>query len=229
VNDEPTLSEQLADVARELAEAGDVHETLQRLVELAVQTIESCEHAGVSLVVGDHVETPAQSDPVPAAIDRIQVGAGEGPYRDAIRDHEVFATGDLAREERWSRFSAEVVEHTGVRSMLAMRLFADQETMGSLNLYATTVDAFDDDAHSVASIFAAHAAVALRAAQQQQRLEEATESHDVDVIGKAKGLLMAHQEIDEDAAVEQMREMAHALDRDLREVADDIVARRQRP
>ena len=229
MNHKPTLSEQLADVARELSEADDVHETLQRLVELAVETIEGCEHAGISLVVGDHIETPAQSDPVPAAIDQIQIGFGEGPYRDAIRDHDVFATGDLAREERWSRFSAEVVERTGVRSMLAMRLFAEQDTMGSLNLYATTVEAFDDDAHSVASIFAAHASVALRAAQQQQRLEEATESHDVDVIGKAKGLLMAQQEIDEHAAVEQMRETAHRSNRDLREVADDIVVRQQHP
>ena len=139
----------------------------------------------------------------------------------------MFATGDLARGERWSRFSAEVVERTGVRSMLALRLFADQDTMGSLDLYATTVEAFDDDAHSVASILAAHASVALRAAQQQQQLEEATESHDVDVIGKAKGLLMAQQEINEDAAAEQMRETAHLSNRDLREVADDIVARQQ--
>ena len=229
MNDKPTLSEQLATVARELADAGDVHETLQRLVELAVETIESCEHAGISLVVGDHIETPAQSDPVPAAIDQLQVGFGEGPYRDAIRDHEVFATGDLAREERWSRFSAEVVERTGVRSMLAMRLFAEQDTMGSLNLYATTIGAFDDNAHSVASIFAAHASVALRAAQQHQQLQEATDSHDVDVIGMAKGLLMAHQGIDEDAAIKQMHETAHRSSRDLRQVADDIVARQQQP
>ena len=229
MNEEPVLSERFAEIARELADAGDVHATLQRLVELAVATIEGCEHAGISLVVGDHIETPAQSDPVPAAIDRIQVGFGEGPYRDAIRDHTVFATGDLAREERWSRFSAEVVQRIGVRSMLAMRLFADQDTMGSLNLYATTVDAFDDDAHSVASIFVTHAAIALRTAQQQQQLEEATVNNDVDVVGTAKGLLMAHQQIDEDAAVEQMRETAHRLNRDLREVANEIVEREQQP
>jgi GAF domain-containing protein len=227
VSRRPTLPEQLARVARELADAGDVHETLQRIVELAVDTIEGCEHAGISLVVGDRIETSAQSDPIPAVIDRMQSDLGEGPYRDAIRDHEVFATGDLAREQRWSRFSTEVVARTGVRTMLAMRLFTDRDTLGSLNLYATAVDAFDVDGRSVASIVAAHAAVALRAAQQQQRLEAATQSDDVDVIGAAKGLLMVHQEIDEDDVLDQMLATARRTRHTLREVADEIVAREQ--
>lgn len=219
----PTLAEQLARVARELADAGDVRETLQRIVDLAVETIEGCEHAGISLVVGDHVETPAQSDPVPGLIDRMQIDLGEGPYRDAIRNHEVFATGDLAREQRWSRFSTEVVARTGVRTMLAIRLFTDQNTLGLLTLYSAAVDAFDEDDRSVASIVAAHAAVALRAAQQQQQLEDEIESGDVEVIGAAKGLLMVRHRIDEHAAAEHMRDTADRLDRDLREVAEEIV------
>jgi GAF domain-containing protein len=228
VTDTPVLAEQLADVARELADADDVLGTLQRLVELAVDTIDGCEHAGISLVVGDHIETPAQSDPVPAAIDRLQVDAGEGPFSDAIHDHEVFATGDFGREQRWSRFSVEVIERTGVRSMLALRLFIDQDTIGSLNLYATTVDAFDDDAHIVASLFATHAAVALRAAQQQNLLEQATATHDVDVIGQAEGLLMVHGEIGEDAAIGQMRETASREHRGLRQIADGIIEDQRR-
>jgi transcriptional regulator with GAF, ATPase, and Fis domain len=225
VTHQPNLSEQLADMARELAAAGDVHETLQRLVELAVDTIDGCEHAGISLVGADHIETHAQSDPVSTTIDRIQADAGEGPARDAIRDQEVFVTGDLAREERWSRFSAEVVEHTGVRSMLAVRLFTDQDTMGSLNLYANRVNAFDHDASAAASILAAHAAVALRAAQEQQRLEEAIETDDIDVVGTAKGLLMVYLDLDEDAAADQLRETARQQNRQLREVADEIIQR----
>lgn len=219
----PVLAEQLAEVARELADAGDVHAVLQGLVTLAVQTIEVCEHAGISVAVGDHIETPAQSDPVPAAIDRIQVDLGEGPYRDAIRDRTVFATGDLAREQRWSQFAAEVVARTGVHSMLVMPLFIDQETIGSLNLYATTVDAFDDDAHTVASLFATHAAVALGVARQHQVLAQAAATHDADVIGKAEGLLMVHQQTDAATAVEQMRARAQTPGHDLRQVADEIV------
>jgi GAF domain-containing protein len=124
----------------------------------------------------------------------MQIDLGEGPYRDAIRDHEVFATGDLSREQRWSRFSTDVVARTGVRSMLAIRLFTDQDTMGSLNLYATTVDAFDDDDRSVASMVAAHAAVALRAARRQQWLEQETESDDVDVIGEVADEIVAREQ-----------------------------------
>jgi hypothetical protein len=41
--------ERLAEVAS-LLDGGSVHETLQRIVDLAVKTIPDCEHAGVSLV-----------------------------------------------------------------------------------------------------------------------------------------------------------------------------------
>lgn len=223
--EQDTLAEQLAGVARELIAAGDVPGTLQRIIDLAVETIEGCDHAGISLVVGDHIETPAQSDEVPARIDRIQLDAGEGPYQDVIREHEVFATGDLAQEQRWRRFASQVVERTGVHSVLALRLFIAEDTLGSLNLYADTVDAFDADDRNVAAIFAAHAAVALSTAQQRQRLHETSQSSDVDVIGKAKGLIMAHQDVDEATALETLRDVANRTNRKLREVADQVVER----
>lgn len=219
------LSQQLAGVARALAEPADVAEVLRQIVALAVDTVEGCDHAGVSLVVEEHIETVVQSDDVPEVIDRLQVALGEGPCRDAIREQEVFATGDLLLEQRWNRFANEVVERTGVRSMLAMRLFIDEETMGTLNLYARTVDGFDDNDRNVASTFATHAAVALRAAQDEQRLEEQAESPDVDAIATAKGLIMAQQDVDEPAARQHLDDTATRTNRSLREVADEILDR----
>lgn len=215
------LAQQLAQVARELLGAGDVQQTLQRMVDLAVATIDGCDHAGLSLVVGGRIETPAHNDRIPEIVDEIQNTTGEGPCMDAIREHEVFETGDLAVEVRWPRFSTEVVERAGVHSALAMRLFTEHDTMGALNLYAEATDAFDDEDRSVASIFAAHAAVALRAAQRQEHLIDAIETRDV--IGQAKGIIMTRSGVNDEEAFEVLRDASNRMDTKLREVARRIV------
>jgi GAF domain-containing protein len=51
--------------------------------------------------------------------------------------------------------------------------------MGSLNLYSLQPDAFDDDDLAVASVFGAHAAVALAGAQWEAQLEAKAASGDV--------------------------------------------------
>ncbi len=50
-----------------------------------------------------------------------------------------------------------------MRSMLAFRLFVVGDTLGSLNLYSKRPAAFTDDSVAVGTIFATHAAAALRA------------------------------------------------------------------
>jgi len=225
IEGEHELARELAEVARALIGAGDVQETLERMVTLAVATIEGCDHAGISLVINGRIDTPAESDPTPEIIDMIQNSTGEGPCVDAIRQHEVFETGDLSQEQRWNRFSTEVVEQTGVRSVLAMRLFIEQDTMGALNLYAKAPDAFDDDDRSVASIFAAHAAVALQSAQQQEQLIAAIETRDV--IGQAKGIIMTRTGVDEAQAFEVLRGASSRTNRKLREVARRLIEQDQ--
>ena len=75
--------------------------------------------------------------------------------------------------------------------------------MGALNLFSKEAAAFDAEDRAVGSIFAAHAAVALSAANQQDQLEHGMESRDV--IGQAKGILMARQHITADEAFDMLR------------------------
>jgi GAF domain-containing protein len=226
---ERDLAQEFATVALELAaDDSDVSKTLRKIVNLARRMIQSCDHAGLSLLVKGRIETPAQTDPpVPQIIDQIQNDTGEGPGVDAIRQHEVFETGDFSREHRWPRFSPAIVQQTDVRSGLAIRLFTAESTMGSLNLYAETVDAYDDDDRGMASIFAAHAAVALRAAQQQEQLTFAIETRDI--IGQAKGILMARTGVDEAEAFELLRGSSSRMNRKLREIAQEVVDRDRGP
>lgn len=216
----PEPEEVFAAMARTLLAQGDVQETLQRIVELAVQTIDGCDHAGITLLHGRKLTTPAASDGVPGAVDAIQYGTGEGPCLDAIREHEVFRTGDLSRETRWPSFASRTYRETGITSMIGFRLFVAGDTLGSLNLYSKEVDAFDDQAHAAGVVFAAHAAMALSTALHDEQMDQALASRDV--IGQAKGILMAREGVTAEAAFDMLRRASQRLNVKLLKLAEDV-------
>lgn len=214
------LAEEFADIARSLLAEKSIEETLHRIATLAVEVVHGCDHAGVSLVEGRRLTTPAASDDVPARVDAIQYDVGQGPCLQAIRAHEVVHVADLAHEDRWPEFAPRAVAQTGVHSMLAFRLFAEEDTMGALNLYAGAPDAFDDEAERVGAILAAHAAVAMVGSRKATQKDEAIRSRDV--IGQAKGILMARQGISDDEAFDLLRRASQRMNLKLREVAARI-------
>lgn len=221
------LADTFAEVARTLQAELSLQATLEKIVELAPKTIDGCAHAGVMLVKGGKMLTPAASDDVPAQVDAIQYETGEGPCLDAIRDHDVFQTDDLSHETRWPKFSRRAAEETGVASMLAFRLFIQENTMGALNLFSKEAAAFDAEDRAVGSIFAAHAAVALSAANQADQLEQGMESRDV--IGQAKGILMARQHITADEAFDMLRRGSQRLNIKLRDLATQVATENAPP
>ena len=97
-------------------------------------------------------------DDVPAQVAAIQYEVGEGPCLDAIREHDVFQTDNLANDARWPDFARRAAEETGVASVLAFRLFIEADRMGAFNLFSRDTAAFDAEDRAVGSIFAAHAA-----------------------------------------------------------------------
>jgi len=218
------VAEMFGEVARSLAAHDDPEAILTRIVHLAVQHLEACEFAGFSMVEGRRITSPASSGEVPRIVDAIQSEVDEGPCLDAIKEHAVFQTGDLAHEKRWTKFAARAHEETGVCSILSMRLFIEADTMGSLNLYSTEPDAFDDHDVALASVFAAHAAVAMSSAKREENLERKADSRDL--IGRAKGILMARSDIDDDQAFELLRRASQRLNIKLVAVAEKVVERR---
>jgi transcriptional regulator with GAF, ATPase, and Fis domain len=218
------LAQVLAEVARSLLAETSLKATLNRICELAVATIDGCDHAGVSLVEGRTISTQGSSDDVATRVDAIQYETGEGPCLDAIRDHEVVVTDDLATEERWPDFASRTVVDVGARSMLSFRLFADEDTLGALNLYSREPGAFGDESREFGCLFAAHAAVAMSSAKQHEQMEEALRSRDV--IGQAKGILMARQGVTEDQAFDMLRRASQRLNVKLREVAERVAGSR---
>ena len=73
------LAETFGHVARLLAANASLDATLQQIVDLAVDTLDTCEHAGISLVAKGKFTSPASSGELPQTVDRIQAEVGEGP------------------------------------------------------------------------------------------------------------------------------------------------------
>ncbi len=169
------FAEAIAHVARALQAEPSAQATLQKMVDLAVATIEGCDDAGVTVIKESEFHTPAATGEVPRQVDQIQYSTGQGPCLDAIRQQRVFVTADLLAEQRWPLFAARTVAETGVRSMLSFRLFLEQDTLGSLNLYSKQRAAFSSDSQAVGEVFASHAALAMSAAQEHERVQAITE------------------------------------------------------
>jgi len=77
--------------------------------------------------------------------------------------------------------------------MLGYKLFTTGRTLGTLDLYSSTPNAFDAEAEVVGELFAAHAAIALLGSTQQAEWQTALNSRDT--IGMAKGILMQRERI----------------------------------
>ena len=163
------LAEAFSDIARRLYRAETVEETLQEIAVLACRTIPGADLAGMSIVRGKSVETPAQTHPAVGELDAMQSEIGEGPCIDAIVEQHTVYVEDLASETRWPTFARHAVE-CGMASMLSFRLFIEENesgerTMGALNLYSCERAAFDESAHEVGLVLASHASVALASAR----------------------------------------------------------------
>ena len=204
-----------------LLHTGSLHDTLQLIVDYAVATVPGCEHAGISLVHGRKISTPAASDGVALRLDALQFDVGQGPCLDAIAEEQTFISDDLATESRWPLFSSRAHAETGVTSMLGLRLFARNRTLGALNLLSSRKAAFGDDALSIGAVFASLAAVALNAAQTEEGLQLALKSREV--IGQAMGILMERHRITDDEAFQRLAMASQSLNVRLRDVAEQIV------
>ena len=211
--------ERLAAAAEELAEVGPVHAIAQRVVDLAADLVPGCDAATLLVVRSDHTSSPAATSLAALRADRAEQAAGEGPCLSALRDERMVVVEDVHTEERWPAWREEL---TDWRSVLGVRLFVTDDSLGSLNLYARAPHAFDEDDLLVANALATHAAGAVRSAGTLADLEQALgEGDDVAV---AKGILMAREDLSGHEAQQRLEELADDRGVDVRVVAADLAA-----
>jgi GAF domain-containing protein len=205
-----------------------VDATLRRVVGAARSIVPGADLVSVTLRDPAGVFfTPVETSAVAGTLDRVQYRTGQGPCLDAARsDGPAYAASDdLATEVRWPHFVEAAAEH-GVAAVLSTDLHTHGPVAvgGALNLYSTKARGLDDHDRHAALLLATHASLALahtvateRAMLHNQNLHRASESRDV--IGQAKGILMARQGMTADEAFEVLSHTSQNLNMKLVDLA----------
>jgi GAF domain-containing protein len=211
-----------ARISRELMADPTPEVILQKVVDLAVETVDGCDFAGLSLRRGTgRVETPAASDPIVLRADELQYELDEGPCLDAIRVVDTFVIGDTSTERRWTRWAPHAAD-LGLRAVLSVPLATDLNVSGGLNLYSRTPNAYDEVAVDTARIYATHASTAIAHITEVEGLRTAMQTRHV--IGMAQGMLMLRYGLNEEAAFQFLRRSSQDTNIKLRDVAAQVIA-----
>ena len=227
-NGDPEILENaVRDLSRLLLAEETLEATHGRVASLACRTLPPCDYASVTMVNDGRPSTPVQTDKVAADLDSVQYRSRRGPCLEAYQVGKIVREKIPEEAERWPEFST-VAMNAGIQSVLAVPLVAKGQPLGALNLYSKSSAGYDAAAEETALLFSQQAAVACANAEVYWRtytltehLREALESRDV--IGQAKGILMARRNCTAEAAFELLRQASQHRNIKLREVADQVV------
>lgn len=211
-DDSDEIGDELAQLGALLATSEDLQGALHRVAVLAERSVPRCSGAGV--MVGDPggARTVAATSDGVWAVGTYQYGEGEGPGVEALRYAEPRRIDDVNEEDRWRGFCAEAGSH-GLLSALALPLRMAGSTAGALTFYGERTGVFDGISHDLAVVFASRSALALSNAdlyyssqRMVKNLHAALKSRAV--IEQAKGMLMAREHCDAEAAFEILRNVS---------------------
>lgn len=222
-----TLLSRLAEAARSLDDRQGLPLTARQSVELAVRLVSGCDAAGITRVQGKSVYTVAETHPIARSGDELQYHFGEGPCLEALGDVEYIRSDDVASDPRWPRWGPRAHRELGVGSMLSLRLFTADATVGALNLYALQKESFSDVSHLEGRTLAAQCAVAMASADTIDNLHVAVRHRTT--IGQAQGILMERFSIDADNALAVLTRLSQDHNEKLYDLASQIVTTRNVP
>jgi GAF domain-containing protein len=225
--DGEALEKAVRTLSRLLLSEETLEATHGRVAGLACRTLPCCDLASVTMITDGRPSTPVQTEPLAGDLDSAQYRSQRGPCLEAYDRRSVVREKIAENADRWPEFSA-VAKRAGVRSVLAVPLVASDRTIGALNLYSRSDDCYDETDEENAVLFSEQAAVACANAEVYWRtytltehLREALESRDV--IGQAKGILMARRGCTPEAAFEALRKVSQHRNIKLRDVAEQVV------
>jgi GAF domain-containing protein len=218
----------IRDLSRLMLSEEGLDAALARVVSLAHRSIPGCGAASMTMLQDGRFTTPVTTHDDAVKVDRAQYRADAGPCVQAVLDQKVVKLDDIAGNQRWPEFT-EAATAVGYASSLSLPMAVEGEPVGALNLYGTTTEAFSNTDEQTALLFAEQAGVAALTAERYwktynvvQQLEEALRSRDV--IGQAKGVLMAQRKITADDAFDLLRRASQHRNVKLRDLADEVAS-----
>jgi GAF domain-containing protein len=214
------LALRMAELARAIA-LRDVDDVLVDVTATAKKLIPGVDVAGVLLVGnGDTHQTLAPTSEVMFTLDNLQMTTGEGPCLQAALDDIVVRTDDFRTEPRFPKYAPKVVE-LGLLSALSFKLYTADRTAGALNLFGYEPNRWDNEAETIGTVLAAHAAAAILASRKGDQLQSALATRDR--IGQAKGIIMERFTIDDVRAFAMLRKLSQDTNTKLVDVAQRVI------
>jgi hypothetical protein len=224
--------DRLSRIQAEMTAGGDGTWSSARLCEVTRDMV-GMSGAGIMLMSGDiPVGSLHSTNDASNLIEELQYTLGEGPCVDAYTKSQVVAEPDLAQPgtPRWLGFSAPALE-AGVRAVFAFPLEVGTVRLGALDLYRDAPGPLSDEQHADALVLADVMATWVLDVQANaapgtvaEELERGADFHAV--VHNAAGAVSVQLGISVTEALIRIRAYAFANDRLLRDVADEVVARR---
>jgi ANTAR domain-containing protein/GAF domain-containing protein len=180
--------------------------------------------------------TPVHTDEAAAELDQVQYELAEGPCLTAADQNgpALAFSGDLRADTQWPRFAPVAVDRgwSAVCSTALLPAARLPRLSGALNLYSRKAGGLTEQDYALALLLATHASLALAystaveaAELQAHQLHRAIDSRDV--IGQAKGILMARRGYSPSEAFDFLRTTSQDLNVKLIEVAENLATRHQ--
>ncbi|MEZ0164426.1 GAF and ANTAR domain-containing protein [Kineococcus sp. LSe6-4] len=217
-----SLSRRLAELALQLHRHRDPQDVLDGIVTAAVALVPGAREATITQVRRRQVVSAvAATSPGAGSFDALQQELGEGPCLDALFTEPLVRVDDLAADTRWPALARRAPD-VGVASAVCVRLYVAGDNLGALNLLAPNPGAFDEEAEDVGQLLASHAAIAVAGTQEVANVRAALDSRDL--IGQAKGILMARHKLTAEQAFAVLTRYSQDTNRKLRDVAADVAA-----
>ncbi|HZP51359.1 GAF and ANTAR domain-containing protein [Actinocrinis sp.] len=224
---ETKLARRLVKAATSLHQQPSIEQTMRTIVYTAPEIVDGAEHAGLTALRRDRtMESPAYTDEVVLLLDRVQSEENEGPCLAAAEQDAVVRIDDMATETRWPKFAARALD-LGVRSLIACGLGRTDGWRVALNLHAQRPGAFSGLDGEIASLYAAHAALALGNATTVEAMRGGLDRRQV--IGEATGILMERHRSNSPEAFTRLVQASQRLNTKIGDVARYVILTGQDP
>ena len=222
--------EKLARVTKLLRTQRTLPAKLETVVEIAKRTAPNCDAAGVCLLIEQEPTSAAVSSRLAMEIDLVQYRTGQGPCLQAISEAHVVRIDLLDRDSRFTRFAPGALA-LDINSVLSIPLDARGRTVGALNLYSRTPNAFDSHTEELVQPVAGFAADAIGTsplyAYSLDMVDGLVESMERRaLIDQAAGVIMATEGTGADEALDRIRALALASGESMGTVAAWVLEER---
>lgn len=201
---------------------------MQRLCRAAAGAL-SVSGVGVGLIADDGVQMMLAASTAPMErIEQLQFSLGEGPCLDAYSTRRPVLVPDLqeAGATPWPVYAQAAGDH-GVRGVFAFPLQVGGARLGALDVYRDTAGSLSRESLALALTFAEVATETILDAQSEPGSRDQV-LHDAGdyryQVFQAQGMVMIQLGVTLADAMARIRAHAYAQDRQLSDVAEDIIA-----